>query len=239
MNAKNTAVQDFKIGLFVIAVLMVAAVSFFRIQKPEQKQGSLIHVHFGYVAGLTQGAPVSLAGVTIGEVHSVKVAKKDDEIGVDVALMVRQPEFVQPDSDFRISSKGLLGAKYIEIIPTNNEAENGIEHADYEGSDPVIFEKVLETGDRIAVKMEKTVDAVNHLITDKNFRNNLQQNAQNLSQLIIELRQTSALMNHLLTDLKNGKGTLGKLMTEEVIYNDLAEFVADIKQHPWKLFKKK
>jgi len=38
--------------------------------------------------------------------------------------------------------------------------------------------------------------------------------------------------------LKDGEGTVGKLLVEEKIYNDLESFVADIKAHPWKLLHK-
>lgn len=38
--------------------------------------------------------------------------------------------------------------------------------------------------------------------------------------------------------LKNGEGTIGKILVEEKIYNDLEAFVADIKAHPWKLLNK-
>jgi len=38
--------------------------------------------------------------------------------------------------------------------------------------------------------------------------------------------------------LERGEGTVGKLLTEEAIYNDLEAFVADIKAHPWKLLMK-
>lgn len=38
--------------------------------------------------------------------------------------------------------------------------------------------------------------------------------------------------------LKNGEGTVGKLLTEDKIYSDLEAFVADIKAHPWKLLNK-
>ena len=38
--------------------------------------------------------------------------------------------------------------------------------------------------------------------------------------------------------LRKGEGTIGKLLTEERIYNDLEAFVADIKRHPWKLLNK-
>lgn len=38
--------------------------------------------------------------------------------------------------------------------------------------------------------------------------------------------------------LKDGEGTVGKLLVEEKIYNDLEALVEDIKVHPWKLLHK-
>lgn len=38
--------------------------------------------------------------------------------------------------------------------------------------------------------------------------------------------------------LKNGEGTVGKLLTEDKIYNDLEALTADLRAHPWKLFKR-
>ena len=38
--------------------------------------------------------------------------------------------------------------------------------------------------------------------------------------------------------LKNGEGTIGKLLTRDEIYQDLEAFVEDIKNNPWKLLNK-
>jgi phospholipid/cholesterol/gamma-HCH transport system substrate-binding protein len=43
-----------------------------------------------------------------------------------------------------------------------------------------------------------------------------------------------AIMNRLV----DGEGTLGKLLVEEKVYNDLEAFTEDIKSHPWKLLHK-
>ncbi len=45
-------------------------------------------------------------------------------------------------------------------------------------------------------------------------------------------------VNIIVNRLKNGEGTIGKLLTEEKIYNDLEAFVEDIKKNPWKLLNK-
>ena len=36
-------------------------------------------------------------------------------------------------------------------------------------------------------------------------------------------------------DLKEGRGTLGKLLTDESIYNNLDDLTSDLKSNPWKL----
>ncbi|MFC1576664.1 MlaD family protein [Candidatus Omnitrophota bacterium] len=38
--------------------------------------------------------------------------------------------------------------------------------------------------------------------------------------------------------LKDGEGTIGKLLVDEKIYDDLEALVEDVKQHPWKLLHK-
>lgn len=38
--------------------------------------------------------------------------------------------------------------------------------------------------------------------------------------------------------IRNGEGTVGKLITDDSIYKNLEEFTADIKKHPWKLLSK-
>ncbi|MDP8299882.1 MAG: MlaD family protein [Candidatus Tantalella remota] len=38
--------------------------------------------------------------------------------------------------------------------------------------------------------------------------------------------------------IKAGEGTVGKFLTDEAVYNNLEEFTADIKAHPWKLLQK-
>ena len=39
-------------------------------------------------------------------------------------------------------------------------------------------------------------------------------------------------------DIKEGKGTIGKLLTDDSIFRNLDEFTKDIKAHPWKLLIK-
>ena len=42
----------------------------------------------------------------------------------------------------------------------------------------------------------------------------------------------------IITNLREGKGTLGKLLVEESVYNNIEAFTEDIRKHPWKLLHK-
>lgn len=53
-----------------------------------------------------------------------------------------------------------------------------------------------------------------------------------------KLNHLAGSVNVIVDRLKDGKGTVGKLLTDDAIYDDLEDFVADIKKHPWKLLHK-
>lgn len=45
-------------------------------------------------------------------------------------------------------------------------------------------------------------------------------------------------VNIIVTRLKNGEGTVGKLLTDDSVYKNLEAFTEDIKNNPWKLLNK-
>ena len=42
-------------------------------------------------------------------------------------------------------------------------------------------------------------------------------------------------VDHILARMEDGEGTMGQLMADEEIYDDLKELIRDLKRHPWKL----
>lgn len=59
-----------------------------------------------------------------------------------------------------------------------------------------------------------------------------------MAKVVENLSGLTESVNVIVTRLKNGEGTVGKLLTEDKIYNDLEAFVEDIKNNPWKLLNK-
>jgi phospholipid/cholesterol/gamma-HCH transport system substrate-binding protein len=108
-------------GLFVL--LGFAALGFLTTQLPgsglQLKRAAASYpviAKFDNVGGLKVGAPVSMAGVTVGRVDSVSF--DSNEYKAVVAMSIdRHFDHIPDDSDAAIQTSGLLGAQYIGLSP--------------------------------------------------------------------------------------------------------------------------
>ena len=114
---------DVSTGLFVL--LGFAAILFLvtQITNREFALGSdsyRLQAQFENVGGLKPGAPVSMAGVTIGRVESIGY---DMQLFKAVATLRIDANYDQipNDSDASILTAGLLGGQYVGITPGGSE----------------------------------------------------------------------------------------------------------------------
>ena len=71
---------------------------------------------FENVGRLKEGAPVTLAGVSIGRVLSVRL--DPERLNAVVTMRIRENAYSLPtDTDAAIVSDGLLGSQYIALTP--------------------------------------------------------------------------------------------------------------------------
>ena len=215
---------ELKVGGFV--VLAIIALSFFVISVSDLsffKKGSSLEVVFGFANGLREAAPVRLAGVDAGIVKNIKVyvdAKDHNKTRVRVNLWIQEGIQIPADSKITINQLGLLGEKYIEIVP-GVSSEMFKNDASIIGLDPLPIEKITEQVAVLTSKIEVTVDSINNgILTDQNKRT-----------LADILQAFDVVANN----VKNGHGTVGRLFVDESIYNNLDELTADLKTNPWKL----
>ena len=57
-------------------------------------------------------------------------------------------------------------------------------------------------------------------------------------QMMVHLNEVSEQMSIMLENLNKGHGTLGRLMTDDEVYENMKEFTHEIKVNPWRLLKK-
>lgn len=111
--------RQIKVGLFILAGLLVAGVLIFLVgeQRHLFTQKARLFITFHDVAGLAPGSPVRMGGVDIGQVDAITFSNStaDRLLHVEITIVAAQLPRVRADSIARIASKGLLGDKALEI----------------------------------------------------------------------------------------------------------------------------
>ncbi len=111
-------------GLFVL--LGFAALFFISMQLPQSglrltgKSGYHISADFDNIGDLKVGAPVTMSGVNMGEVDSIRFDQKTYKAVVGMRIDSQYNQI--PDDSFAsINTQGLLGGKYIGLSPGGSD----------------------------------------------------------------------------------------------------------------------
>lgn len=141
--------RSVEIGTGLFVVLGFAALGFLSTQLPGSKLsvGSTkdafnVTARFDNVGDLRVGAPVTMAGVTVGRVTGVAVDHREFRAVVKLAIE-KQYNTIPDDSWASIETSGLLGAKYVGLDSGGSEtylADGG----QIENTQPaVVLEKLI------------------------------------------------------------------------------------------------
>jgi phospholipid/cholesterol/gamma-HCH transport system substrate-binding protein len=119
--------RNLEVGTGLFVLLGFAALAFLTTQLPSSglklggaKAGYHVVAKFDNIGDLKPGSPVSMAGVNIGEVESIKYDPKEYKAAVSLRINNAFNE-IPDDSDASIQTQGLLGGKYIGIGPGGSE----------------------------------------------------------------------------------------------------------------------
>jgi len=177
--------QMIKVGLFATVCLVILAVLIWKIEdiNPFQKHGRHIAAVFPTVAGLDDKSAVRMAGVRVGRVDGIGLAP--DGRSALVKLLLEQPVPLTQGASARIANLGLLGDKYVEIVPGPPAAPPLPDNAVLSGTSPVTFDEAMAKLDKIGDSIEKVTGAFGG---GGNIGNNINSLADDLRRTSDEIR---------------------------------------------------
>jgi phospholipid/cholesterol/gamma-HCH transport system substrate-binding protein len=235
MKAKK--LTEIKVGIFVVVILFLFGVGVFVIgshQKYFQRQYAL-WASFSNIQGLIVGAPVSLAGLTVGRVNTIIFPEDPREKTIKVELKIKKgvQKRIRKDSIASIQTMGLLGDKYVEI--SLGSPEN----------------KVLQDGDYIesahpfdlfayATKLEEAIDVINTILVDVREISSQVRGGQGLlhailydpagGELVNNLSSAAKSADNIVKKVERGEGTLGGIINDPTVYEDLKVILGGAKR---------
>jgi phospholipid/cholesterol/gamma-HCH transport system substrate-binding protein len=338
----ETAIE-IKVGalvLFAVALLVAFVVV---LGDFSWQHGHVVFVDYDNAAGLKPGADVAISGIKAGRVERIDFLGGEHDEEVDRRVFVRVKIVLEPDraaavredSQFYITTQGVLGEKYIEVLTKTLDAPPLAENTKVRGVDPPRMELLLaraskllndmtellgrddipigdlirntnslvKHGDEILVenrgkfgnilsnvevvtdnakgisaalesglddgsdiratlrntrgltgqlnrrigplanKAEMTLESTQSLtenldgiVTGK--RAQIEGTLDNVYAASADLAATSADVRVMVSDVEAGRGSLGALLKDEEIYDDLKETLRELKRRPWKIIWK-
>jgi phospholipid/cholesterol/gamma-HCH transport system substrate-binding protein len=151
--------QMIKVGVFATVCLVILAVLIWKVEdiNPFQKGGRHIAAVFPTVAGLDDKSAVRMAGVRVGRVDGIGLAP--DGRSALVRLLLEQPVPLTQGASARIANLGLLGDKYVEIVPGPPAAPPLPDNVVLRGTSPVTFDEAMAKLDKIGSSIEQVTGA--------------------------------------------------------------------------------
>ncbi len=183
VEAKVGAVTLISLALLGYMIVYLGAVSF-------GEQGYPVKAAFSQVSGLRPGNLVRYAGVDVGQVEAVNVGPQ----GVQVLLRILPKVKIPAGSRFTIGTDGLLGEKYIDIIPARTYTGFIQPNEQVQGEPPKGLDHFMAIADVVLEKLDKLLNSFNEVFGDQEVKQALKTSALNAKQITENLNQLAETM---------------------------------------------
>jgi phospholipid/cholesterol/gamma-HCH transport system substrate-binding protein len=201
-----------RLGIFFALALVAGVIVLELIGSPNFfKPGFPVRARFNNIQELKVGDPVKMAGVEVGSVRKIDLA----EGKVEVEMKLRKDAKVKTDSKASIKFIGLLGQNYIAV-------DFGSQNAPVVAADAILETTEQADLNSLMVKLEGVASGVEGLtknFSGENFSNLLGPFTDFLKENSPKLSAILGNMQIISSQIAEGKGSVGKMINDESLYN--------------------
>jgi phospholipid/cholesterol/gamma-HCH transport system substrate-binding protein len=188
----------------------------------------ILRSYFSNAGGLKNGAPVTLEGVTIGNVIGIRVMRDRNPTPVEVTMRVgeRYLHDLHTDSTTSIAQAGVLGDSYVDIDSTRATGPQPSNRAELRATESPTIQSVIsssqESIDQVSVLMKKIQILVDSLNSKKGTVGAL----INDPGLLARISRIADDLEKITGTISQGNGTLGKLINDDTLYTNANATIA-------------
>ena len=190
---------ELKVGIFVFIGLVILVTFVLLIGDFKTwTLGYQFNFIFNFANGVKIGAPVRFAGVDVGEVKDIKFvfSAQENKTKVQIIGWIKKEIKIPIDSTVWVNTLGLLGEKYIEIMPGKDYKNSLNADQTLVGTDPIAMHEVAELAKNIAtdindsiVKIKNKEGTVGKLLYDDLLYKQLESLVKELEALVMDIRK--------------------------------------------------
>jgi phospholipid/cholesterol/gamma-HCH transport system substrate-binding protein len=228
------------VGVFVIGGFLLFATGLFLIGDRRLMFSDNIELtaRFANVGALKVGARVLVAGMDAGEVLAISVpARPSEKFEVRFRVLDKFRPILRGDSVATIQVEGLVGNKILQV-DAGSEAGSPVSSGSLiQSREPVeiadVVKETAETVGKVALvvddvqgRVDKAIDTLTDL--GEEARTLVVQVQGDSRQILRTTRRVVGNVDRVVDGVRQGRGTVGKLLTDDEVYGKLRATVDDV-----------
>ena len=157
---------------------------------------------FSSTEGLAAGAPVRLAGLTVGNVTRIAFGRdpKDRRIVLTLSVEQRVQDRIREDSVASIGTIGLVGDKVLDITVGSHDRPGLRPGAELASTDPPDYAQLLKKGDRILDNVTRITASLDEFLVggESTGKRNLNEVLRSLRTTLVEVEKGQGLLHDII-----------------------------------------
>lgn len=227
------------VGVFVLGGLLLFGVGLFVIgdRRLLFQESFVIYTEFANLAGLQNGARIRVAGINAGEVTEIQVPPSPAaRFRVRLRVIQDLHPLVRTDSVASIQTDGLMGSKVLHISTGSEQAPEAPPLSTIPSQEPFEVGDLLEQISDTTVAVGRMVDEVQDEL-EAAFRAVgetagianavVAEVGDDLKVVTASAQRISEDLQLVVADVRAGEGTLGRLVQDPELYNQLRQVAAE------------
>lgn len=236
-------IDNVKLGIFVLVGLIMLIFALYMVGKDTNlfSKNYILKVQFDNAKGLMIGNNVRYAGIQVGTVKKINFLN-DTTIEVVMLIDEKMKSYIHKKDEVSIGTDGLVGNKILNI--THGEDRTALA----ENDDILVTKKNIDTDEMLEVlnktnvnialiseDLKMTVQRLNsstafwEILNDKTLPTNLKKTLVNVRNATDKADNLVAELQTVVSDIKNGKGSIGGILRDTAMLVNLNSAVDKIK----------
>ena len=224
----NNTSQTIRVGLFFLLGLALAWITFESLNGGRifKQKGYTLVAGFANLKGLKTGDEVRMAGVKVGAITVTRLAAHR----VEAVLTIEPGIQIPTDAVASVEQSSLLGSNYLGVTFGTPGGALLKDQDEIKTKPTVDMSEVISQLGNLGSKLEQVVGDIGKAMGGGSSNENL---FQKIDKLVTEngpkLTETVSNLQDITAKIKNGDGTMGRLINDPKLHDELLASVAEIK----------